>query len=135
MANCHKLFLDFNAAIALESNCKKTLRKSRDAVREKIRNYFRDNQNGFSPKFHGQGSFMMNTIIEPLDGEFDIDDGIYFKVEVEPLQSISSFHRWICEAIDGHTKQEPIDKQTCVRLRVSASQTLLTRQFEVLPGT
>lgn|GEM_PF-189371 len=116
MANCHKLFLDFNAAIALESNCKKTLRKSRDAVREKIRNYFRDNQNGFSPKFHGQGSFMMNTIIEPLDGEFDIDDGIYFKVEVEPLQSISSFHRWICEAIDGHTKQEPIDKQTCVRL-------------------
>jgi hypothetical protein len=116
MANCHKLFLDFNASIALESNRKKTLRKSRDAVRDKIRKYFRDKQNGFFPKFHGQGSFMMNTIIEPLDGEFDIDDGIYFKVEVEPLQSISTFHRWICEAINGHTKQEPIDKQTCVRL-------------------
>ena len=116
MANCHKLFLDFNAVIALESNSKKTLRKSRDAVRDKIRKYFRDKQNGFSPNFYGQGSFMMNTIIEPLDGEFDIDDGIYFKVEVEPLQSISTFHNWICEAIDGHTKQAPIDKQTCVRL-------------------
>jgi hypothetical protein len=116
MANCHKIFLDFNAAIALEPHYKKTLRISRNAVRNKIKNYFRDKQNGLSPKFHGQGSFMMNTIIEPLDGEFDIDDGIYFKVEAEPIQSISTFHRWICEAIDGHTKQEPIDKQTCVRL-------------------
>lgn len=116
MANCHKLFLDFNTVIALYSSRKKSLRKSRNAVRDKIRNYFRDQKNGFSPKFHGQGSFMMNTIIEPLDGEFDIDDGIYFKVEAEPLQSISTFHRWICEAVDGHTKQEPIDKQACVRL-------------------
>ncbi|MDZ4877950.1 MAG: hypothetical protein CLLPBCKN_007385 [Chroococcidiopsis cubana SAG 39.79] len=116
MANCHNLFLDLNSAIALSSSRKKILRASRDAVREKIRNYFRDKKNGFSPKFHGQGSFIMNTIIEPLDGEFDIDDGIYFKVEAEPNQSISTFHSWISEAVNGHTKQEPIGKQTCVRL-------------------
>jgi hypothetical protein len=116
VANCHKLFLDFNTVIALDSSRKKSLRKSRNAVRDKIREYFRDKQNGFSPKFHGQGSFIMNTIIEPLDGEFDIDDGIYFKVEAEPLQGINTFHRWIFEAVDGHTKQKPIDKQTCVRL-------------------
>lgn len=116
MANCHKLFLDFNGAVALNSTHKKTLRKSRNAVRDKIRNYFRVKQNGFFPKFHGQGSFMMNTIIKPIDGEFDIDDGIYFKVEAEPNQSINTFHRWICEAVNGHTKQEPTDKQTCVRL-------------------
>ncbi len=116
MADCHKSFLDFNTVISLNSSHKKSLRKSRNAVREKIRDYFRDKQNGFFPKFHGQGSFMMNTIIDPLDGEFDIDDGIYFKVEAEPFQSISTFHRWICEAVDGHTKQSPIDKQTCIRL-------------------
>jgi len=116
VADCHKSFLDFNTVISLNSSHKKSLRKSRNAVREKIRDYFRDKQNGFFPKFHGQGSFMMNTIIDPLDGEFDIDDGIYFKVEAEPFQSISTFHRWICEAVDGHTKQSPIDKQTCIRL-------------------
>ncbi|MBO1044615.1 MAG: hypothetical protein HEQ14_19160 [Aphanizomenon flos-aquae CP01] len=116
MANCHKFFLEFNNLIALKSKRKKTLRTSRDAVRERIRRYFRYKQNGFHPRFHGQGSFMMNTIIEPLDGEFDIDDGIYFKVEAEPSQSVSTFHRWINEAIDGHTKQDSIDKQTCVRL-------------------
>ncbi|MBC6420793.1 MAG: hypothetical protein GDA38_03955 [Hormoscilla sp. SP12CHS1] len=59
---------------------------------------------------------MMKTIIEPLDGEFDIDDGIYFQVEAEPSQRIGTFHRWIYEAVDGHTNQKPIDKQTCVRL-------------------
>lgn len=116
MANCHKLFLEFNTAIALDSNRKETLRKSRDAVREKIRRYFRDKKNGLSPKFHEQGSFMMNTIIEPLDKEFDIDDGIYFEVEEEPEASVSTFHRWVYEAVDEHTKQKPIDKQTCVRL-------------------
>lgn len=116
MANCHPFFLTFNKTIALSSNRKQYLRKSRDAVRTKIRNYFQEKQNEFSPKFHGQGSFMMNTIIEPLDREFDIDDGIYFQVEKEPSQSIGTFHRWISEAVDGHTNQKPIDKQTCVRL-------------------
>lgn len=116
MANCHKLFIEFNSAIALDNSRKETLRTSRDAVRDKIRNYFRDKQNGFTPKFHGQGSFMMNTIIEPLDGEFDIDDGIYFNVKTEPSQTVSTFHHWVYEAIDEHTKQKPIDKQTCVRL-------------------
>ena len=134
MANCHKLFLDFNTVIALDSSRKKSLRKSRNAVRDKIREYFRDKQNGFSPKFHGQGSFIMNTIIEPLDGEFDIDDGIYFKVEAEPLQGINTFHRWIFEAVDGHTKQKPIDKQTCVRLAYARQYHLDLPIYYIIEG-
>lgn len=116
MADSHSLFQDFSRAIALGSNRKKELRRSRDAVRKKIRKYFKEKHSEFSPKFHGQGSFMMNTIIEPLDKEFDIDDGIYFQVEAEPNQKVSTFHRWVCEAVDGHTNQDSIDKQTCVRV-------------------
>jgi len=116
MPNCDKLFRQFNSVIALDSTRKEQLRTSRNAVRERIRRYFRKKQNGLFPKFHGQGSFMMNTIICPINGEFDVDDGIYFKVKVEPLQSINTFHDWIREAIDEQTKQEAIDQQTCVRL-------------------
>lgn len=116
MADCHKLFLEFNSIIELKPNRKALLRLSRNAVRDRIRSYFREKANGFFPKFHGQGSFMMNTIILPGDGEFDIDDGIYFLVDKEPAYSIDTFHLWICEAVDGHTKQKPIDKQTCVRV-------------------
>nr|RNJ69403.1 MAG: hypothetical protein EDM05_08980 [Leptolyngbya sp. IPPAS B-1204] len=116
MANCHTLFLNFNTVIALDSTRKGRLRTSRNAVRERIRRFFRDKQNGFLPKFHGQGSFMMNTIICPLDGEFDVDDGIYFLVDQKPIYSVSTFHDWIYKAVDEHTQQKPVDKQTCVRL-------------------
>lgn len=116
MANCHDLFLAFNSVIELTDNRKQSLRKSRNALRDRIRNYFQEKQNGFAPKFHGQGSFMMNTIINPLDGEYDIDDGIYFEVERKPEQAITTFHRWICKAVDGHTKDKPVDKNTCIRV-------------------
>lgn len=116
MANCHKSFLNFNTVVSLSSEQKAELRKSRNAVRKKIRKRFKENHGGLSPKFHGQGSFMMNAIIEPLDGEFDVDDGIYFEVASEPTQSVNTFHRWIYDAVDGHTNQAPVDKQTCVRL-------------------
>lgn len=116
MANCNKLFREFNTVIALDSTRKGQLRISRNAVRERIRRYFREKQNGLVPKFHGQGSFMMNTIICPLDGEFDVDDGIYFLVDKQPAYSVNTFHDWIYEAVDGYTKQPSIDKQTCVRV-------------------
>lgn len=136
MANCHKLFLDFNTAIALDSGRKETLRTSRNAVRERIRRYFRDKQNSlFSRlKFHGQGSFMMNTIIEPLDGEFDIDDGIYFLVDEKPTYSTGTFHRWIYEAVDGHTNQKPIDRKTCVRLIYAGQYHLDLPIYYVIKG-
>jgi Adenylyl/Guanylyl and SMODS C-terminal sensor domain/Second Messenger Oligonucleotide or Dinucleotide Synthetase domain len=116
MADLHQSFLDFNNTIALSSSHKKTLRTSRDAVRDRIRKYFRKEEKGYTPKFHGQGSFMMNAIIEPLDGEFDIDDGIYLQVDSEPSETITTLHCWIYNAVDGHTKETPIDKNPCVRL-------------------
>lgn len=116
MANCHKFFLNFNDAISLSSQQKSDLRKSRNAIRAKIRKDFKDKHGSFAPKFHGQGSFMMNAIIEPLDGEFDVDDGIYFQVDAEPTQSVGTFHCWIYDAVDRHTNQDPIDKNTCVRI-------------------
>lgn len=135
MANCHQLFQDFNESIALDSEYKKSLRRSRDAVRKKIKSYFKDKNNGLTPKFHGQGSFMMHTIIEPLDGEYDIDDGIYFQVEEEPSVTVHTFHRWICEAVDGHTKEKPVDKQTCVRLIYANNYHLDLPVYYIIEGS
>ena len=116
MANLHRSFIAFNDSIALSQPHKRTLRKSRNAVRDRIRKYFREEGKGYTPKFHGQGSFMMNAIIEPLDGEFDIDDGIYLQVDSEPSEAISTLHRWIYDAVDGQTNEKPVDKNPCVRL-------------------
>lgn len=77
---------------------------------------------------------MMNTIIYPLDGEFDVDDGIYFLVDQKPIYSVSTFHDWIYKAVDGHTQQKPVDKQTCVRLIYAGQYHLDLPIYYVIEG-
>jgi hypothetical protein len=121
MANLHYAFLELNESIRLHASRKDSLRTSRDAIRDKIRKYFAGRSLGLKPKFHGQGSFMMNTIIEPISKEFDIDDGIYFISKDAPTNTIQTFHDWIVDALRGHTKEDPVDKSTCVRLIYKAN--------------
>jgi hypothetical protein len=134
MANFDKLFREFNCVIALDSTRKEQLRTSRNAFRKRITRYFWKKENGLVPKFHGQGSFMMNTIICPIDGEFDVDDGIYFLVGKQPAYSVKTFHKWIYEAVDGYTKQSPIDKQTCVRVVYAGNYHLDLPIYYVIKG-
>jgi hypothetical protein len=121
MANLHQAFLDFNDSIRLDSSHQDSLRTSRNAVRDKIRKFFAAKDLDIAPKFHGQGSFMMNTIIEPLSKEFDIDDGVYFISDNDPDYNVQTYHNWIVAAVTGHTKEAPIDKNTCVRVTYKAS--------------
>lgn len=121
MANLHHAFLELNESARLHASRKDSLRTSRDAIRDKIRRYFACRPLGLKPKFHGQGSFMMNTIIEPISREFDIDDGIYFISKDEPGYSTQTFHNWIVDALKGHTKEDPVDKNTCVRVIYKAN--------------
>jgi hypothetical protein len=121
MANLHAKFGKFHDKIALTSAKKKFLRTSRDAVRERIRKYFRDTLKVKVPKFHQQGSFPMVTTIIPLNGEFDVDDGVYLQHLDETDDSDwpepSEVHRWLVEATAGQTNEKPIDKETCVRVQ------------------
>ena len=121
MANLHHVFLEFNHSIQLKPKQKNTLRTSRNAIRDKIRRHFTNISLGLNPRFHGQGSFIMNTIIEPESKEFDIDDGIYFISDTEPGYSIQTFHNWILSALEDHTSGGLTDKNTCVRVIYKAS--------------
>lgn len=71
--------------------------------------------------FHDQGSYAMGTMVNPLNGEFDIDDGVYLQhldtSNKSDWPTPETVHRWLVQATDGHTGQKPIDKRTCVRLR------------------
>lgn len=114
MADCDNLFKDYNNTIKLDESKKKSLRKSRNALREKIRKKFEDK--GYVVKFHWQGSFAMNTIISPKDDDYDVDDGTYILQNEEPDVTIETIHRWICEAAEDHTSIAPQDKNPCVRI-------------------
>ena len=78
--NLHSEFQSFNEAIKLTQSRKDKILNSRNAVREKIRSYFKNELHINQPKFLRQGSFAINTALNPLpDDEVDIDDGLYLK--------------------------------------------------------
>lgn len=123
MANSHDAFQRFNGSIALTAAKTNSLRTSRDALRDSIRGYF-DKHDMVRPKFCWQGSFAMKTIVNPIDDDYDIDDGIYLQgYENEPQSewvSVTTVHNWVFNAVDDQTKEDSIDKNTCVRVIYSA---------------
>ncbi|MFC1788611.1 cyclic GMP-AMP synthase DncV-like nucleotidyltransferase [Thermodesulfobacteriota bacterium] len=120
MADMQTEFKTFHDQIALTSGKKASLRTARNALRDKIRKHFRDVLKLNIPKFHGQGSYSMGTMVNPLNGECDIDDGVYLQhldtSDKSDWPTPATVHRWLVHATDGHTGQKPIDKRTCVRV-------------------
>lgn len=117
MADCHSVFLEFDQQIKLPENKKEGLRISRDSLRKKVKQAF--SEKGYDVKFSWQGSFAMNTIITPEDGDYDIDDGIYLQLDTDPEETIYTLHNWIVKVAEGYTSKKPINKSTCVRVLFS----------------
>ncbi len=121
MADIHIAFGAFHDRVALTAGKKATLRIARNAIRERIRKYFRTKLQVQMPKFRGQGSYSMGTTVNPIDNEYDIDDGVYLqhldKQDDSEWPAAATVHRWLVKATDGHTREDPMDKRTCVRVR------------------
>lgn len=130
MANCNSHFLEFDEKLRLTDARRKDLIKSRNDLRTKIRKWFEENKpKEEQPKFRGQGSMMMDTIINPIprktkigDEEktllyYDVDDGIYFIGDKDANKRVTpeTYHSWVYDAVKGHTQTDPIDKNTCIR--------------------
>lgn len=132
MANNHIQFTAFNNAITLNSSRKETLKGNRKAIRDRITKYFKDNHSDdIQPKYHNQGSFAMNTILNPInDSEntdslvaFDLDDGVYFMTDENSHDnrlSVTTYHNRVYNAVKNHTSLGATDKTTCVRIEYAA---------------
>lgn len=124
MANLNKLFSDFNDKITLTTAKSNSLKTSRDALRNDIKNWFRAKEKP-QPNFCWQGSYAMKTLINPLDDkEYDIDDGVYIQgyddKEMDDWISPDTVHSWIKDAVKDRTQANVIDKNTCVRVPYAA---------------
>lgn len=120
MAQCNDLFLEFDEEIKLKSGKKASLRTSRNTLRSKIKSHFKDELKIKAPKFWGQGSYMMNTTLKPIEGEYDIDDGVYLEHLVDEKEkdwpTPRTVHSWVQKAVEGHTDTPTKNKNTCVRV-------------------
>ena len=128
MATLHKEYNTFNSNIALSQKDKDALITSRNALRKKIKKYFKEQKpKELQPKFWGQGSFEMNTTINPItvfdkDGnifiKYDLDYGVYFieKEGEDNKRAISTWHDWVYNSVESHTSKLPERKTTCIRV-------------------
>ena len=131
MAVLNKEYNKFDKEIKLNQTRKDSLNVSRRELRKKIKKWFKENKpNEIQPKFYSQGSFEMNTTINPIveyDSEdnvlrkYDLDDGVYFiySRDGDTKQSINTWHDWIFKATENHTGKDSIRKTTCVRVMFS----------------
>lgn len=119
MLDLNALFLDFCDEITLTKTYKNKITTGRNALRKKIGNKF-DEKDRKTPKHCTQGSYAMHTAIMPLEeDEFDLDNGVYLQgylVDQDEWPSTQTVHSWVKDAVDGHTSNTPIDKNTCVRV-------------------
>ena len=124
MADCHKNFLttkdSYHSKVALDDNKKESLQTSKGNLRNHIKSIFEEKGRP-TIKFQTQGSFSMNTAVNPLDGDYDIDDGMYFKPQLENRPSPEAVHAWVTEAANSYsTVDPPKDKKRCVRVPFKA---------------
>jgi hypothetical protein len=121
-----KQFKEYHEEIKLSPSKKKELigddgrKGSRDALRDRIKKDFKEKDRK-QPKFHMQGSFSMNTTINPISAEYDLDDGVYLQnidtsKPITEWETPETVHKWIFDAVDGHTSKTPTDKNLCVRV-------------------
>lgn len=119
--NFDKQFKKFHDEVKLDPKKKSQLLKGKGALREKIKKDFKEKSRLPVPTFYMQGSFSMTTTINPISAEYDLDDGVYLQ-NIDTTKPISEWespekvHKWIVDAVDGHTSKNPTDKNLCVRV-------------------
>lgn len=137
MANCNNLFQEFNKTIRLDDDRRVNLREKRNNLRERIKNGFSEVQRvqalneeinlhiNEEMEFQSQGSYVMDTIINPsrIEDEYDIDDGVYFLGSRQERErpSPEAFHQSVIASITegkGLFEIDKVeDKDTCVRIK------------------
>lgn len=123
MADCHFLFQEFNQTIRLTEERRHGLLTARNDLRERVKAGFATLQPKLPTvhdlQFQTQGSFIMDTIINPISEDYDLDDGIYFIGKHSPSERppASNFHEFVIRCIsDGNPYVNHVkDKDTCVR--------------------
>lgn len=101
MAKCNTLFKTFNDDI--RSNPKKSsLIKSKNNIRDKIKNYFSKEHPNYIPDFWIQGSYKMGTLIRTKDNTCDLDYGVYFKSNPDNV-SAETLQIWVKNAVSNIT--------------------------------
>jgi hypothetical protein len=114
MSNCHNLFQTFNSNLSITTSKKDKLMTSRDNLRDMIRKYFSEKHPEYKPKFRGQGSYSLGTMIRTKEDTCDLDNGVYFFPK--PKETATTMQNWVWDAVENATSEKPQHRSKCVRV-------------------
>ena len=110
MARLHKEYVEFNDKIRLTTTRKNDLINSRKSLRDKIVEYFKEeNPDELQPIFIPQGSLEMNTIVNPIP-ETDEDGNTLIIDNQMQLSDVESFNKGLEElmSLENEVEVRPI---------------------------
>lgn len=118
----HNSFDKFHTIIRIDHSKKTSLLSNKTALRNKIKNHF-DEKGRSKPKFFIQGSMDNNvsTGINPINEDYDIDDGVYLQNITTDDITPETAHLWVYNAVLGHTNST-VDKSKCVRVNYANNE-------------
>ncbi len=115
MANCTKLFLDFNKELEVTSSKIQKIKKARDNIKNKLVAHF-ENKSKYNLKGTWiQGSYKMGTMIRTKDDTCDLDLGVYFNQVDENVTSGTVMDQ-VSKAVEDVTSTTPSKKEKCIRI-------------------
>lgn len=129
MANIQKQLEDFHDKIKLgrlKENAE--LRDKRDKITKKVKEglekYFEDKGMDIpSIEFIAQGSYAIDTGIKPIDGNYDIDEGVIISLNKEEYEdNPTKFKEIVRDIMLTHTSIPPEIKKPCVTITYSENE-------------
>jgi hypothetical protein len=133
MANCNKLFLDFNKSITPSQEQMGKMKISRKTLERKISEKLQEKL-GMTVTFYTQGSGApkMKTIIIKADGTYDADRGVY--LPQEPDVCADTVQRYVLEAVNDHTADGAEHRRKCIRVLYKAAYNIDFPVYYEVPG-
>ena len=116
MALCQNQFTDFHEKIKLKEK-NQVLSEKRDIIIKRIKESLSEDEHKPFTIFN-QGSYAMNTGIVPLDGNYDIDVGLYFDMSQDDARPVEA-KKWVYDAVEDHTDDVKY-KNPCVTVAYEA---------------
>lgn len=114
MSYCHNLFQIFNGNLTITTTKKGKLIISRDNIRDMIRKHFSEEHPEYKPKFRGQGSYSLGTMIRTKEDTCDLDNGVYFFPK--PKETATTMQNWVWDAVENATSVKPQHRSKCIRV-------------------
>jgi hypothetical protein len=113
MADVQSQMIKFHEAIKLKRfNENEILRDKREIILKRLDSGLKKLDINPTPKYEvvDQGSYAMDTGVKPLNGDYDIDIGISFKISKDDYPDPLEPKKWVHDSLVGHTKKVEIHR-------------------------